>query len=116
MTSLTETAVPILPSGDLRRAEAFYRYLGFRVAGRAADYLRVARGEIELHFYLAPGLDPLSNAAGCFLRVADPAGLRTAWCDDGVNCLDVSAAPRYGETVFALVDPDGNTLRYGRAD
>ena len=115
MRSVTESAVPILPSGDLRRAEAFYAYLGFRVTGRGADYLRVVRGDIELHLYLEPGLDPLANPAGCYLRVADPAGLRTVWCTDGVNCLEVAGSGAYGETVFALVDPDGNTLRYGRA-
>ncbi|HWG22974.1 VOC family protein [Actinospica sp.] len=115
MSSVSESAVPILPSGDLRRAEAFYRYLGFRATGRGADYLRVARGDIELHLYLAPGLDPPANPAGCYLRVADPAGLRAGWRADGVNCLDVAGSRAYGETVFALVDPDGNTLRYGPA-
>jgi catechol 2,3-dioxygenase-like lactoylglutathione lyase family enzyme len=113
MPSVTEYAVPILPSGDLRRAEAFYGYLGFTVTGRGADYLQMVRGEIELHLYLAPGLDPLANPAGCYLRVADPDGLRAAWGTDGVNCLDVAESRPYGETVFALVDPDGNTLRYG---
>jgi len=111
----TDVAVPILPSGDLRRAEAFYSYLGFRVVGRSEDYLRLAHGGIELHLYFAVGHDPLANPAGCFLRVADPTGLRAAWCTDGLDCLDVAGSGSYGETLFALVDPDGNTLRYGRA-
>ena len=115
-TTVTEAAVPILPSGDLRQAEAFYRYLGFRVAGRGGDYLRLTNGSIELHFYLVPGHDALANSAGCYLRVADPAGLRAACRTDGLNCLEVAGGSgAYGETVFALVDPDGNTLRYGRA-
>ncbi|MBR7829539.1 VOC family protein [Actinospica sp. MGRD01-02] len=113
MPLATETAVPILPSADLRRAEAFYRYLGFRVVGRGEGYLQLARGDIELHLYLAPGHDPLTNSAGCYLRVADPARLRDAWCTDGINCLDVPGSGPFGETLFALVDPDGNTLRYG---
>ena len=110
-----ESAVPILPSGDLARAEAFYAYLGFRVVGRGPDYLQLAHGAIELHLYLAAGHDPLANPAGCYLRVADPAALRVSWCSDGIDCLDVPGSGGYGETVFALVDPDGNTLRYGRA-
>jgi len=113
MPSATETAVPILPSGDLRRAEAFYRYLGFRVTGRGEDYLQLEHGGIELHLHLAPGHDPLANSAGCYLRVADPAELRIAWCADGLDCLEVAGSGLYGETLFALVDPDGNTLRYG---
>jgi hypothetical protein len=47
--------------------------------------------------------------------VADPARLRTTWCTDGINCLEIPGSDGYGETLFALIDPDGNTLRYGRA-
>jgi catechol 2,3-dioxygenase-like lactoylglutathione lyase family enzyme len=111
-----ESVVPILPSGDLGRAEAFYTYLGFRVTGRGADYLQLVHGGIELHLYLTAGLDPLVNPAGCYLRVADPARLRAAWCTDGINCLEVPGCDGYGETLFALIDPDGNTLRYGPAE
>lgn len=110
-----ETAVPVLPSGDLGRAEAFYRYLGFEALGRTADYLRMARGDIELHFYLAADHDPLTNSAGCYLRVSDPAVLRKDLCGDGLGCHEVPESLAYGVTVFALVDPDGNTLRYGPA-
>jgi catechol 2,3-dioxygenase-like lactoylglutathione lyase family enzyme len=110
-----ETAVPILPSGDLSRAEAFYAYLGFRVVRRGEDYLQVVHGDIELHLYLADGHDPLANSAGCYLRVSDPASLRSAWCTDGVSCLEVPGSEPYGETLFAVIDPDGNTLRYGCA-
>lgn len=114
-TSAPETAVPVLPSGDLARAEAFYTYLGFRVLARGADYLQVAHGGIELHLYFAAGHDPSVNSAGCYLRVADPVRLRKDWCTDGISCLDVPDSEAYGETLFALVDPDGNTLRYGRS-
>jgi catechol 2,3-dioxygenase-like lactoylglutathione lyase family enzyme len=111
--STVETAVPILPSRDLSRAEAFYAYLGFQVARRSADYLQVTHGEMELHLYLADDLDPLTNSSGCYLRVADPVRLRSEWCTDGISCLEVPGSEPYGETVFAVVDPDGNTLRYG---
>ena len=108
-------AVPVLPSVDLARAEACYTYLGFRVLSRAEDYLRVARDGIELHFYLAPDHDPFANSAGCYLQIDDPEALRAVWCADGVDCLDVPAPAYYGPTVFAVVDPDGNTLRIGPA-
>lgn len=106
-------AVPILPSGDLDRAVACYRYLGFTVLGRAADYLRLALGPVELHLYLEPALDPLHNGSGCYLRVPDPAALRAAWNDDGVNCLDLPGTAAYGTSLFAVIDSDGNTLRIG---
>ncbi|HEV2633498.1 MAG TPA: VOC family protein [Actinocrinis sp.] len=116
MPPLPESAVPILPSCDLGRSEAFYTYLGFRVLGRARDYLRVAHGAIELHLYLADELDPVHNPAGCYFRVADPEALRRTWRRDGVSCLEVPGSTDYGQTRFALVDPDGNILRYGPAE
>jgi hypothetical protein len=106
-------AVPILPSADLDRALACYRYLGFALLGRASDYLRLSLGPVELHLYLEPALDPLRNSAGCYLRVADPAALRKAWDGDGVNCLDLPGIAAYGTSLFAVIDSDGNTLRIG---
>jgi catechol 2,3-dioxygenase-like lactoylglutathione lyase family enzyme len=113
MPPAPETAVPVLPSGNLRQAEAFYTYLGFGVVRRGEDYLQLSTGAIELHLYLAEDHDPLANSAGCYLRVADPLRLRESWCADGLACLDVPGSEAYGETLFALIDPDGNTLRYG---
>jgi len=106
-------AVPILPSADLDRAQACYTYLGFQVQCRAEDYLQIALGSIELHFYLAPEHDPFTNSAGCYLRVDDPAALRAAWSADGVDCLECPTPAHYGATLFAVIDPDGNTLRIG---
>jgi catechol 2,3-dioxygenase-like lactoylglutathione lyase family enzyme len=116
MPPLPESAVPILPSSDLARSEAFYAYLGFRVLSRTQDYLRVLHGTIELHLFLADDLDPLRNSAGCYFRVADPESLRRTWRRDGVACLEVPESDGYGLTRFALVDPDGNVLRYGPAE
>jgi catechol 2,3-dioxygenase-like lactoylglutathione lyase family enzyme len=116
MPTANRIAVPVLPSSDLARSQAFYSYLGFRVLGRTGDYLRVADGTIELHLYLDGRNDPLANSAGCYLRVEDPGALCVAWTADGVNCLQVPNSSDYGDTLFAVVDPDGNTLRYGPLD
>jgi catechol 2,3-dioxygenase-like lactoylglutathione lyase family enzyme len=113
---MPESAVPILPSGDLGRSESFYAYLGFHVLSRSEDYLRVRHGRIEIHLFLATDHDPLLNSAGCYLRVADPETLQSTWCADGVPCLEVPDSGGYGLTRFALVDPDGNILRYGPAE
>lgn len=108
--------VPILPSSDLERSVAYYQYLGFDVLERAADYARLQWRSAELHLYPHPEIDPTANSAGCYLRVADPDALRTTWADDGVDCLDMPVKPHYGTTVFAVIDPDGNTLRIGPQD
>jgi catechol 2,3-dioxygenase-like lactoylglutathione lyase family enzyme len=105
--------VPILPSSDLERSLAYYRYLGFDVLEHAADYARLTWDGAELHLYPHPGLDALSNSAGCCLRVGDPDGVRSAWMRDGVECLEMPVPKHCGFTAFAVVDPDGNTLRIG---
>jgi catechol 2,3-dioxygenase-like lactoylglutathione lyase family enzyme len=113
MPTRHDALVPILPSSDLDRSLAYYRYLGFDILEHATDYARLTWNGAELHLYPHPGLDPLANSAGCYLRVADPALVRTAWLRDGVECLDLPIAERNGATLFAVVDPDGNTLRIG---
>jgi len=109
----TSSAVPILPSPDLDRSLAFYAYLGFEVLGRTEDYLRVALDGAEVHFYLEPDLEPVVNGAGCYLRFADPGALLAGWSADGVACLEMPGTAAYGRTLFAIVDPGGNTLRIG---
>lgn len=113
------TLVPILPSSDLDRSLAYYRYLGFDLLERAADYARLSWRDAELHLYPNPAVDPRANSAGCYLKVADPDALRAAWSGDGVDCVEVvgaadrNAPDSFGPTAFAVVDPDGNTLRIG---
>lgn len=59
-------AAPILPSRDLHATAAFYARLGFEQTGLWADeYLIVMRGEVGLHFFFSPDLDPATSAAGC---------------------------------------------------
>jgi catechol 2,3-dioxygenase-like lactoylglutathione lyase family enzyme len=113
VSGAANSAVPILPSVDLDQSLAFYQYLGFRLLGRAEDYLRVALGPVELHLYLDAAIEPVANGRGCYLRFADPAALRDAWSADGVACLDIPGTEDYGPTLFAVVDPGGNTLRFG---
>jgi catechol 2,3-dioxygenase-like lactoylglutathione lyase family enzyme len=108
--------VPILPSGDLERSLAYYRYLGFDLLEHSADYARLSWRDAELHLYPNPAINPIANSAGCYLRVADPDALRSAWTGDGVACIDsleTTIPPHFGKTVFAVIDPDGNTLRIG---
>ena len=107
------SAVPILPSPDLDRSLAFYAYLGFELLGRTEDYLRIALDGAELHLYLDPNLEPVVNGAGCYLRFSDPRTLWETWIADGVACLEMPGSEAYGRTLFAVVDPGGNTLRIG---
>jgi catechol 2,3-dioxygenase-like lactoylglutathione lyase family enzyme len=115
--------VPILPSKDLRDTLAFYERLGFENRGAPPEewnYLIIGRGGIELHFYGDPGVDPLTTAAMCYLRVGDADAVHAEWEAVGVR-RDATTGSRleppmltdYGMREFALVDPSGNLVRVG---
>ena len=111
---------PILPSRDLAATAAFYARLGFEQAGLWPDeYLIVSRDDIGLHFFFAPGTDPWTSNAACYLYVAD-ADARHAEYErlglPGEGIPRLHGAPEetdYGLREFAVVDPNGNLLRIG---
>ena len=120
---MAESAVPILPSRDLRDTLVFYERLGFENRGAPPeewDYLIIGRGGIELHFYASPDTDPLTTAASCYLRVADADAVHDEWRTTGVPAdpatgsrLEAPMDTPYRMREFALVDPSGNLIRVG---
>jgi catechol 2,3-dioxygenase-like lactoylglutathione lyase family enzyme len=120
---VVESAVPILPSKNLRETLAFYERLGFENRGAPPeqwDYLIIGRGGIELQFYGDPNVDPLTTAAMCYVRVDDADAVHAEWESTGVprddatgSRLDAPTLTFYGMREFALVDPSGNLLRVG---
>jgi catechol 2,3-dioxygenase-like lactoylglutathione lyase family enzyme len=119
-----EFAVPILPSRDLDATLAFYERLGFENAGAAPsewNYLIIRRGTVQLHFYGAREVDPLTTSSSCYVFTDDADALYDAW-----NAIGISSDPTtgsrlagppvdtdYGMREFALVDPSGNLVRVG---
>ena len=121
---MTEAAVPILPSRNLRETLAFFERLGFENRGAASpehwNYLIIGRGGIELQFFSMPEVDPLTTSAGCYLRVEDADAVYGEWNTTGVPTEAETGsrlmAPRdteWGMREFALVDRSGNLLRVG---
>lgn len=120
---MAESAVPILPSRDLRDTLAFYERLGFENRGAPPeewDYLIIGRGGIELQFYASPDTDPLTTSASCYLRVADADAVHDEWRATGIpsdpatgSRLVAPMDTAYGMREFALVDRSGNLIRVG---
>lgn len=119
---MSERAVPILPSRDLHETLALYERLGFENRGAPPEqwnYLILGRGELELHFWLSPDVDPLTTSASCYLHVEDADAL----CEEWRRVLEPDPATGsrvqgpfdtdYGLREFALVDRSGNLLRVG---
>ena len=120
---MDEYPVPVVPSRDLHETLDFYARLGFDVRGAPIEkyrYLIVARGTIELHFWHAPHVDPLTTDASCYVRVRDADGLFGEWEEIGVPADSATGSrlvpptdTEYGMREFALVDKSGNLLRIG---
>ncbi|MBD3942113.1 VOC family protein [Microbacterium sp. NEAU-LLC] len=121
---MTERAVPILLSRDLRETLEFYERLGFENRGAPPEewqYLIIGRGEAELHFTESPDVDPFTTASMCYLFVDDARGLYELWA--GLVEPDPSTGSRitapvdtdYGMREFAVVDRNGNLVRVGSA-
>ena len=118
-----EHAVPILPSRNLEETFEFYSRLGFALQGAPIEkyrYLIIGRGSIELHFWDAPDVDPLTTDASCYIRVDDADALHGEWQEVGIPSDPVTGSrlmpptdTDYGIREFALVDKSGNLLRVG---
>ena len=120
---MEEYAVPILPSRDLEETFAFYTRLGFELRGPPIEtyrYLIIARGSIELHFFDAPKVDPLTTDFSCYVHVRDADALYREWEEVGVSSDPATGSrlvgPRdtdYRMREFGLVDKSGNLIRIG---
>lgn len=117
MTALT---IPILPSPDLDGTERFYARLGFAPAGRwPGEYLILRRPDgIELHFWLDRSVERFTNTASCYIRFPDAMGARRLYDEWAGHVGDEATLTEPTETDYglleaALIDPDGNLVRFG---
>src|SRR5688500_1181890 len=108
-------AVPKLLTRDLARTADYYsQHLGFEIINMYADYLIVRRGDVSLHFGLAPDTDPKNNQCSTYgyVRGVDTANEQCK--AEGILRQNAWLADRYyGVRDFSLIDPDGNLLTFG---
>ena len=113
---MSERAVPILPSRDLRESLAFYERLGFENRGAPPEnwnYMILGRGSIELHFLGEPTVFSAWTApTSCYLTVADADALHDEWTGAGIPADDPMTTD-YAMREFTVEDPTGNLLRVG---
>jgi hypothetical protein len=119
---VTERTVPILPSRDLAETLDFWGRLGFESVGEPPEtygYCILRRGDLHLHFYVDPDVDPLTTASSCYAYVDDAQRLHDAWAPlvrpDRASGSRVVAPidTDYAMREFAVVDRSGNLFRVG---
>lgn len=114
-------AIPTLPSRSLTNTIRFYHALGFSAKSFEPDnpYAILRRGDIEIHFFSHPDLNPAASHAGCYIRVSDADVLyqhfqAAALPSKGIPRIDALQDKPWGMREFAIVDEDGNLLRIGQ--
>lgn len=115
-----DLAIPTLPSRSLPRTLAFYAKLGFEgrlLAG--GTYAILTRGHLELHFFPHPDLRPEDCYAGCYMRVLDVDAMHRALAAAalparGIPRMDPLGDKPWGLREFAVVDEDGNLVKFGQ--
>lgn len=126
MTS--DTAVPVLWSGDLKDTLDFYRALGYTVTHeqtRPYAYGAIEANGCAVHFAAAPpGTELPTEQVGCLIMLDDVAerhGAFTAALRKRYGKVPAKGCPRItrfrpGQSRFSVVDPVGNTIIYIQRD
>ncbi len=119
---MADYACPILPSMDFDRTAAFYDGFGFEQEVRLSDeaqsapYMILSHDRLFLHFFHPAGPAPSPVAVYIVTEDAD------RWADRLRPLgLPAAGAPRFEEAAdmpwdrreCAVVDPDGNRIRFG---
>jgi hypothetical protein len=102
---------PIFPVHELDTAMAHYQRLGFTTrAYEGGRYAFATRDGIEIHLGQVP--DGHSQKGSAYLWVEDADELAAAWCSRRVEVHPPEDSER-GQHEGAVVDPDGNVIRFG---
>ena len=103
---------PVFSVRDLDLALGHYRRLGFTVRAYTAGYGYgfASRDGVEIHLHVMPDHDRQPSTAYLFVDDAD--ALAAAWQSTGVE-VHTPQDTDWGQHEGAVVDPDGNTIRFG---
>ena len=112
MATITRAA-PGLPVTDLEAAFVHYRRLGFATRTyEGGGYGFLTRDGVELHLGVVPEVDNTGAKHSAYLFVDDADALAEEWRAAGVE-VNLPVDTEWGQHEGAVVDPDGNVLRFG---
>jgi predicted enzyme related to lactoylglutathione lyase len=102
---------PIFPVHDLDAAMSHYQRLGFTVRAYAGGgYGFATLDGIEIHLGVVPGGDRHTSSAYLFVDNADD--VAAEWRSAGAE-VHSPQDTEWGQHEGAIVDPDGNVIRFG---
>jgi catechol 2,3-dioxygenase-like lactoylglutathione lyase family enzyme len=102
---------PIFAVHDLDVSLTFYGRLGFAVRPyKGGGYGYATRDGVEIHLGVVP--EPGPRTASAYLFVEDADELAAQWRSAGVEVHGPEDTD-WGQHEGAIVDPDGNVIRFG---
>ena len=106
-------AAPIFPVRDLRTSLNHYQRLGFTVREyEGGGYGYANRDGVEIHLGVERAPDRSSSKHSAYLWVDDSDALAHEWLAVGAE-VHMPEDTDWGKHEGAVVDPDGNVLRFG---
>lgn len=109
------SSIPILPAVNLDESVTYFQRLGFTVGYDDGNYAILRRDGAEVHLFAHRELDPLTNDAGCYFRVAGIEELFTTFREAGARIIGPLETKPWCQREFTLIDPSHNLLRFGEA-
>ena len=112
-----QRAVPVLASLDIFKTVDFYKErMGFDKEGwKDKDYAVIGRDHIELHFWKCSSKKIPKNTS-CYIHVEDVDGLFKEMEANGVVHPNGPLTDQpWGMREFAVLDEDGNMIKFGQS-
>jgi catechol 2,3-dioxygenase-like lactoylglutathione lyase family enzyme len=111
---------PKLPMRDRTITRDFYENkLGFKYIGSDdfEVYLIMQKDNIQIHFFEFKELDPKENYGQVYIRTDDILNLYQSFLDKKVSIHPDGHLQKkpWGQTEFAVLDPDNNLLTFGKS-
>ncbi len=109
------SVAPKLPMLAPETTRSFYvDKLQFSLLGDYSDYLIFKKDEVELHFFLFPGLNPADNYGMCYIRTSSIEEFYQSCLDHNIVAKQGQLEERpWGQREFSIVDVNGNLLTFG---
>ena len=110
--AVVKRVAPIFPVRDLDASLNHYRRLGFSVREYQGVYGMANRDGVELHLGTVPDSSSEISRHSAYLWVDDSDALAQEWLTVGAK-VHMPEDTEWGQHEGAVVDPDGNVLRFG---
>ena len=111
------TAIPKLPFIDKQKTIDFYiNQLSFKLISDYGDYFIIKADTAELHFFHHPKLKPTASHFMVYLRM--DGGIKDFYqhiISKNTQILTNLETKPWGQTEFAITDPNGTLLTFGQA-